>query len=285
MAAPATAGRGAPSARSPSAGLQPTVPRIGPRPLSLLCGQAARGTREVDESAPPPPPPPRSVPPRPGPRRAARHAGPRAVGPGVPRGRARADAHPPPARPLYLGLQPRWRPGQAGAGTAEVRGRHVLLVQPIVGGLPHSQLTVGRRQGEVGLVQRGEGAGNPCRGQGVGNSAATRRHCCPGSAAATCSPVRMRTGTGRGLEGGSGAGGAQGAEGVALRCSSSRWVGPACGRWPGGPNASLFWLVGGGDVRRDWTAGWSAGQVLEEKKKKKVWCFVLFFNNMIERNV
>lgn len=42
--------------------------------------------------------------------------------------RARADAQPPPSRSLYLGLQPRWRPCQAGAGTAEVRGRHVLLV-------------------------------------------------------------------------------------------------------------------------------------------------------------
>lgn len=153
------------------------------------------------ESAPPPPP--RSVPPRPGPRRAARAAEPRAVGPRVHLGRARADARPPPSRLLYLGLQPRWRPGQAGAGTAEVRGRHVLLVQPIVGCLPHSQLTVGRRQSEVGLVQRGEGARNPCRGQGVCNTTAARRHCCPGSAAATCSSVRMRTGAGRGLEGGS----------------------------------------------------------------------------------
>lgn len=42
--------------------------------------------------------------------------------------RARADAQPPPSRSLYLGLQPRWRPCQAGAGTAEVRGRHVLLM-------------------------------------------------------------------------------------------------------------------------------------------------------------
>lgn len=54
------------------------------------------------------------------------------------RSRAREGARPALSRSLYLGLQPRWRPGQTGAGTTEVRGRHVLLVQPVVGRLPYS---------------------------------------------------------------------------------------------------------------------------------------------------
>lgn len=54
------------------------------------------------------------------------------------RSRAREGARPALSRSLYLGLQPRWRPGQTGAGTTEVRGRHVLLVQPVVGCLPYS---------------------------------------------------------------------------------------------------------------------------------------------------
>jgi hypothetical protein len=146
-------------------------------------------------------------------------------------GPGRAPA-PCPFRSFYLGLQPRWRPGQAGAGTAEVRGRHVLLVQSVVGCLPHSQVTVGRGQSEIGLFIRGEGAGNPRRDQGVVATTATRRHCCSGSAAATCSPLRMRTGTGRGLQRGSGAEGAPGAGGVARHDADERWAGPLCGRWP-----------------------------------------------------
>lgn len=156
------------------------------------------------------------------------------------RDRAPTGARPQQSRLLYLGLQPRWRPGQAGASTAEVRGRHVFLVQPVAGCLPHSQLTVCRRQSEVGLVLRREGAGDPRRGQRVGNFDAARRHCCSGSAAATCSPVRRRTGAGRGLEGGSWGGGRAGSRrrGSAQR---KRALGcPPCGRWPAGPNVNWY---------------------------------------------
>lgn len=189
------------------------------------------------------------------------------------------SARPPPSRSLYLGLQPRWRPGQAGAGTTEVRGRHVLLVQPVVGGLPHSQVTVGRRQSEVGLALRGEGAGDPRGRQGVSNAAAARRHCCSGSAAATCSPVRRRTGAGRGLERGSGAEGAQRAEGVALHNAGERWAGPPCGRWPGGPKLTCTGAVG--DAWRNVTVLASGAHTF--KKGFGLWGFYL--NNMIERNV
>lgn len=83
-----------------------------------------------------------------------------------------------PSRSLYLGLQPRRRPGQAGAGTAEVRGRHVFLVQPVAGRLPHPQVAVAGGEGEVGLAVRREGAGDPRRGHGVAATAATGRHVC-----------------------------------------------------------------------------------------------------------
>ena len=122
-------------------GLQSAARRIRPRPLSLPSGQATHGADGV------------------GPERASTAVG--ASSPRASEGHARcwtarrraakrwgwswAATRPAPSSSLYLGLQPRWRPGQAGAGTAEVRGRHVLLVQPVVGCLPHSQVTVGRR--------------------------------------------------------------------------------------------------------------------------------------------
>jgi hypothetical protein len=113
--------------------------RTLPQPPS---GQAALCSRGAGPSAPPARLRASSLPGRPGPR-----------APGVPRAsppgpgcRSPAGGPRPRRRPRssYLGLQPCWRPGQAGAGTAEVRGRHVLLVQPVVGGLPYSQLTVTR---------------------------------------------------------------------------------------------------------------------------------------------
>lgn len=105
----------------------------------------------------------------------------RARGPGT--AGARPGGRPPrrpaaPSRSHYLGLQPRRRPGQAGAGTAEVRGRHVFLVQPVAGRLPHPQVTVAGGEGEVGLAVRREGAGDPRRGHGVAATAATGRHVC-----------------------------------------------------------------------------------------------------------
>lgn len=167
-------GARAKTAWSPLVGLRSTARRSGPSARSLPSGQPAGDWRRGALSAPPP----HAVSPRPGPPRAPRDVGLRAVGLGGEPRRARAGAQPPPSRSLYLGLQPRWRPCQAGAGTAEVRGRHVLLVQPVVGCLPHSQVTIGRRQSEEGLTMRGEGAGDRRGREGVGNSAATRRHCC-----------------------------------------------------------------------------------------------------------
>lgn len=185
------------------------------RPRTRLAGSVGPGA------------PPRAAPPHPGGADGpARGRIPRRPAPGR-GGRSGEGARPLPTRWHYLGLQPRRRPGQAGAGTAEVRGRHVLLVQPVVGGLPHSQVSIGGSQGEVGLPVRGEGAGDPRGGQGVAATAAARRHCCSGSAGATCSSVRRRTGGGRGLE--------QEVErgrGCRRRRGASGGAGP--GRWPAG---------------------------------------------------